>query len=69
MTVVTECLLKQLLNHKETDMGEVKKLMELAFDGEISEEDEKILDRELERWLYQVAEEERQIGKLIRQVQ
>ena len=49
-------------------MGEVKKLMELAFDGEISEEDQQILERELEKWLYQVAEEERQIGKLMRQV-
>ena len=50
-------------------MGEVKKLMELAFDAdELSEEDQQILERELEKWLYQVAEEERQIGKLIRQV-
>lgn len=49
-------------------MGEVKKLMELAFDDEISEEDEQILDRELERWLYEVAREEMEIGKLIRQV-
>lgn len=50
-------------------MGEVKKLMELAFDNELSEEDEQLLNKEEERWLYQVAEEERQIGKLIRQVQ
>lgn len=50
-------------------MAQVKQLLEKAFeDYELSEEDEQILERELEKWLYQVAEEERQIGKLIRQV-
>lgn len=50
-------------------MAQVKQLLEKAFDAdELSEEDEQILERELEKWLYQVAEEERQIGKLIRQV-
>jgi hypothetical protein len=51
-------------------MAQVKQLLEKAFeDYELSEEDEQILERELEKWLYQVAEEERQIGKLIRRVQ
>lgn len=50
-------------------MGEVKKLMELAFNNyELTEEEEALLNKEEERWLYQVAEEERQIGKLIREV-
>ena len=49
-------------------MGEVKKLMELAFDNELSEEDEQLLNKEEERRLYEVAREEMEIGKLIRQV-
>lgn len=49
-------------------MGEVKKLMELAFDNELSEEDEQILEMLEEQWLYEVAREEMEIGKLIRQV-
>ena len=49
-------------------MGETKKLMELAFNDELSEADEMLLDMLEEQWLYQVAQEEMEIGKLIRQV-
>ncbi len=49
-------------------MGEVKKLMELAFDDTMSEADERLLEMLEEQWLYEVAREEMEIGKLIRQV-
>jgi hypothetical protein len=49
-------------------MGEVKKLMELAFNDEMSEADERLLEMLEEQWLYEVAREEREIGKLVRQV-
>lgn len=49
-------------------MGETKKLMELAFNDELSEADEMLLDMLEEQWLHQVAQEEMEIGKLIRQV-
>lgn len=46
-------------------MAEVKRLIELAFNDELSEADEQLLEMLEEQWLYQVAREEMEIGKLM----
>ena len=50
-------------------MGKVKqdliKLQEAAFNDELSEADEQLLEMLEEQWLYEVAREEMEIGKLM----